>query len=365
MSYRVVVPMKYSTTKNGDHIKQALESDNYGLQLKKDGASYVLAKDLDGTVHLYGDRISKKTGEVIDKIDNVPHIKSFAKTFFPNGSQLVIEITSCFDWNTKQRMPKSSSKLVNSLLLCLPDKAQERQEAYNAYCGAYVFDILFWAKEEWYSKDFIDRYNKILEIRDRWSIRNKLPSWLEFAETHFIDKTELLQQWLSEGEEGGVLKKLRTDEKTSAAHFVSEVGERPKRPMHVTYKVKQMETFDMVVMKLDQPEKEFKGELENARYFDEDGTPLNRLYALGLVGSLILGAYNDDGELVPIGRVSSGLTDSIRKQIKDHEDEWIGMVVECSCMSLDKKNKTFRHPRFIRTRPDKNPETCLISEIFS
>ena len=81
-TYRLWQPMKYATAKKKEVLDAALVSDEYGIELKVDGSSYVWSKDLDGSVHLYGDKISKKTGEVIDKIDNMPHMKAFAEEFF-------------------------------------------------------------------------------------------------------------------------------------------------------------------------------------------------------------------------------------------------------------------------------------------
>ena len=67
-TYRLWQPMKYATAKKKEVLDAALVSDEYGIELKVDGSSYVWSKDLDGSVHLYGDKISKKTGDVIDKI---------------------------------------------------------------------------------------------------------------------------------------------------------------------------------------------------------------------------------------------------------------------------------------------------------
>ena len=51
-TYRVLQPMKYATSKKKEVLDAALADPNYCIQLKKDGSSYLLAKDLDGSVHI-------------------------------------------------------------------------------------------------------------------------------------------------------------------------------------------------------------------------------------------------------------------------------------------------------------------------
>jgi DNA ligase-1 len=56
----------------------------------------------------------------------------------------------------------------------------------------------------------------------------------------------------------------------------------------------------------------------------------------------LLGAF-----ITPLGNVGTGLSDTQRESLKDYR----GMI-EVSCMSLTPSGK-FRHPRFVRIRPDK------------
>lgn len=349
MSYKIYQPMKYATARNKEVLDAALESDNYLIQLKKDGSSYVLAKDSDGSVHLYGDKISKKTGQIIDKIENVPHLKAWAEENLPQESQLVVEI--CYG---------KTSRDVNSIMLALPDKAILRQTA-TQLAKAYIFDILFWNGEEVFKEDYADRWKRVCdEITDL-----PQPAFIELAETHFTDKAEWLARWLKAGEEGGVLKMLRSTTKTSAMHHVRPIGATVARPANTTFKVKQIDTIDAVIMGVTLPEKEYKGkDPENYQYRDEKGNPVNRLWALGMVNAFSIGAYDDNGELVQIGTVASGLDDELRLAAAADPDRYIGEVVEIACMSKDTDNCTLRHPRLICFRPDKAAEQCTLKEAF-
>lgn len=357
--YKVWQPMKYATAKKEEILDAALGDPNYGLQLKVDGASYVWAKDLDGSVHLYGDKISKKTGEVIDKIDNTPHMKEWAEEYFPNGTQFVVELFSLWDWSGKEPelQEHSSSKYVNSIMLSKPEKAIERQLSTN-FLGAYVFDCLYIDGKPIYEKDFADRYEDISQFFDNKSSS----SWLNIAELITDEKLFNLSDWLKNGYEGGVLKLLHSTDKLSAAHHVSELGTTAKRPMHVTYKIKQMDTLDVACIGVTWPEKEYKGkEPETYPYRDKEGNPVNRLWALGMINAIEIGVWDPDkNDYVHIGTVASGLDDEMRLK----GEELIGKVFEITCMSIDKKERTLRHPRLMRERPDKEGVDCLVSEIF-
>lgn len=348
--YKIWQPMKYATAKKSEVLQSALNDPNYCIQLKKDGCSYTWAKDPDGSVHLYGDKISKKTGNVIDKIDNVAHMKEFAETWFPIGTQILIEIRY-----------GSSSADVNSIMLALPPKANQRQVGNLA--KAYIFDILFWENESVFEKDFADRWALCERIYNMFSC-DELPAWLELADTVYENKSEAIAGWLAAGEEGGVLKMLHSTKKTSAAHHVREIGATAARPMNTTFKIKQVDTVDVVIMGVEMPTSTYTGkDPENHAYKDEDGNAVNRLWALGMANSFTIGVY-DNGELRKIGTVASGLDDTIRLAAAENPDEFIGEVIEVDCMSKDNAAKTLRHPRLMKMRPDKAAENCILSEIF-
>jgi hypothetical protein len=53
------------------------------------------------------------------------------------------------------------------------------------------------------------------------------------------------------------------------------------------------------------------------------------------------------------GKVGSGISRQQCKEFWEKRDELLGTIIEVECMSLTKNGK-FRHPRFIRLRPDKS-----------
>lgn len=346
--YKVFQPHKYTTTKNLEVLREALNSENYCLQLKRDGSSYILARDLDGSVHLYGDRISKKTGEVIDKIDNLSHVKNWGLHNLPFGSQLLVEV--CFG---------KTSADTNSIMLALPDKANQRQKGNLA--EIYVFDILFWDGQPIYKSDFGDRWFFVNSLPQLKSV----PSWLTLAETVYDDKDIQIADWIARGEEGGVLKLLSSDGRHSAAHHVREIGATAARPAYVAFKIKQVDTIDAIIIGVQMPTQDYTGKNPDThQYRDADDNPINRLYALNLAKAFIIGVY-DKGQTIPIGTVSSGLDDQLRFAAAKDPEDFIGKVIEVTCMSKDNVARSLRHPRFKTFRPDKAANQCLLEEVFS
>lgn len=361
MEYGIYQPMKYAVARSTDVLKAALNSPDYAIQLKRDGASYVWAKNLDGTVHLYGDRISKKTGEIVDKIDNVPHLKKYAEQHFPCGSQIIVELCAHYDYSDGRPLKRTKSKYVNGIMLCTPDKAVARQEA-TAPIEAYAFDLLFWGGIDYASKDFairdetLDRVFKLLQEEEH-------AEWFTKAETITENKDEVIINWLANGEEGGVLKLLHSNRKISAAHALRKIGATAARPMHTTYKIKQVDQVDVIVTGIEMPTSEYTGQIENARYFDEEGNPINRLYALGYANAFRIGCYFC-GSVIEIGTVASGLNDELRKDMAENPDNYIGEVISVTCMSIDYTNRSLRHPRFTEMRPDKAAINCTSDTVF-
>lgn len=360
MIYQFPNPMKIWSAKDDAEIAEALASDNYAAQLKIDGASYTLVKDETGTAHLYSGTISKKDGFPIDKIENVPHIRRFIEGFFPNESSLVAEIYTHINYADGTFHDREKSTLTNTIMLCGGDKAAQRQEKYGPI-NCYVFDILEWGGEDMAKLDFAQRDAILDELFETFPANE----WLSKADTVYEDKQGFLSDALSNGCEGIVLKMLHSQGKISAAHPVVEIGETAKRPAHSTIKIKEVDTIDAVIINTTEPEKVYKGkDPENYPYRDAEGNPVNRLFYLGMINAFVIGAYDENGELVEIGTVASGLDDDMRLDAKQHPDLYMGQVVEITCMSIDKEEKTLRHPRLTRVRFDKAAQDCKMEDIF-
>lgn len=376
LTYQPVTQMKYKEYRDKEEIQKLINDDNYVMTMKKDGASYMLCKDADGTIHFYSGTISKKDNLPIDKIENVPHLKLYAERYFPPETMVIGEVCSYYDFTKNEYTAHTSSKQVTSIMGSLPAKAIQRQESVG-FVRFYMFDILFFEGKPVYEQDFAVRHDMLKDIEatgtieefnrpEEEQIDHMYPGckidMAEYVETAFL-KDKILNQWFDNGEEGAVFYRLHTDGKKGADYVLRPIGQ-PALRRDNGVKVKTQSTYDVVILGVTMPDKEYNGKYaEDYEYRDEEGNPVNRLWALGYANAFIIGIRDGDKEC-PIGTVASGLTDEIRKAAGEDPDSFYGKVIEVRCMSCDNEAHTLRHPVFLRFRDDKTAEECTWDTIF-
>lgn len=314
--------------------------------VKKDGYFSQLVKD-NNEVHLYSRTISKKTGYYSDNIEKVPHIKDWAMSELPNGTCIIGEVY----------YPNGTSKNVTSVLGALPEKAIERQNGEYGKIHFYMHDILAYNGEDYVMNNmtYDYRYSNLCEHID---IATPLIPELEVARCYdnaYLDLDKVTADKLAAGEEGMVFR---------VENGLYAPG---KRQPKVMFKIKKAQNdIDFVITEVLPPEYLYTGkESETWQYKDEEGNLITKAAYYGWAGALRLGAYDNAGNLVSVGRVSSGLTDNLKADLAANPDKYIGTVVEVNCMSLDKENKTMRHCYLSRLRADKPAQDCKLEEIFS
>lgn len=314
--------------------------------VKKDGYWSQLVKD-ENEVHLYSRTVSKKTGYYSDNIEKVPHIKDWAMNELPNGTCIIGEVY----------YPNGTSKNVTSVLGALPEKAIERQKGEYGKIHFYMHDILAYNGEDYVMNNmtYDYRYSNLCEHID---IATPLIPELEVARCYdnaYLDLNKVTIDKLAAGEEGMVFR---------VENGLYAPG---KRQPKVMFKIKQAQNdIDFVITEVLPPEYLYTGkESETWGYKDKEGNLITKAAYYGWAGALRLGAYDNAGNLVSVGRVSSGLTDNLKACLAANPEKYIGTVVEVNCMSLDKENKTMRHCYLSRLRPDKPAHDCKLEEIFS
>lgn len=346
-----------------DKLSEICASGEYFATEKIDGALYQFCRTDKGN-YLFGRTVSVKNGLLTNKIDNVPHIDS-ALSCLPCGTVIVGEIY----------VPGGTSKNVTSIMGCLPAEAIKRQDKQGKI-KYYLYDMIFYNGEDMQSWGAEARYQKLVETWNEFHLEQF--DFLRLAESFDTGIEERLSQILAAGGEGIVLKKK--DAPYSEG----------KRPAWATIKCKQMDTIDLVCTRAIEATKEYTGkELETWPYWqerserDQNGEytwlssegqyyedylhnphicrPVTKPYFYGWKTAIGIGAYDDEGNLKEIGTVSSGLTDEMRA----HLDNYVGKVVALQCMSIDRKEKTLRHPIVKAWRDDKNAAECKLSEVFS
>lgn len=320
-------------------VEQAWNSNKYVGQEKIDGYLYTLEVSDSGYVYLFSRSKSKKTGELTEKSENVPHIVEWAKENVPNGSILLGEIY----------VPGGTSKDCTRIMGCLPKRAVERQKL-EGNIHYYIHDCLRYDGKMILDNPYLKRYNILYNSGLFTDYHSSIPEII-LAKNYYDNFGDVLAEILAAGGEGMVFKDI-------AKPYAP--GKRPR----YNFKMKSETTFDVVVVGFIEPEKEYRGKDAATWKYKIDGENVTKMFYYGWKAGFIVGAY-DGGELVEVGTISSGMTDYLREDTAKNPDKYLGQVVEIQAMSVDKQRHTIRHGRFIRVREDKNKEDCTIEEIFN
>lgn len=361
--------MKYNGHPAQSIVDKAFNGIDYVAQEKKDGALYMLEKIDADHIYLFARTVSRKTGELVEKSENVPHIIEWAKSL-PDETIILGEIY----------VPGGHSNDVTKIMGCTPKNAQERQYKSVLYGGPvhyYIFDCLYFEGKDLTKVGFLDRFS----ILRKHVMGYGLTEYVELAQTFTKDFDIILKNIFDNGGEGMVFKKK------------DAIYEPGKRPTQTYFKVKEhIDSLDLVCIGLEEPTRTYSGkEIEvwpywiEKKYIDDNGTwhwadaqrncykdwvqdnssfePVTKPWLKGWKNAMTLGVYKD-GELIPVGRVASGLTDEIREDMSLNPDKYLNHVVQVSCMSVNKKDLTLRHCVFEQMREDKNVNECDIQTVF-
>lgn len=334
-----------------DKLQEICNSGDYFASYKKDGACYQVVKTKNYS-YLFGRTQSKVTGLLSEKSKNVPHIIQAFSTLPPN-TVIVVEIY----------YPGKTSKDVTKIMGCLEKLAIERQKDKPIH--AYAHDILFYDGVDLRNVGALERYKILAAIWRLYDFSSF--DFLELAQPIYDNIYETGLKAIEEGEEGLVLRK-------KDGQWVCG-----GRPAYNTIKLKQSDTIDLICCGFEPATKTYDGkeiqtwcfwesshgEKTNQNMYGIEGwKPITKPYYFNWPGAIQIGAYDDNGNLIKLGTVSSGLTDEDKQNIIKNPDRYLGSVVALSCMSIDSKEKTLRHPVFKSWREDKNAKECLINEVF-
>ena len=370
--FLVYEPMKVAKAPN--NYLEFLKNEKILGTIKKDGYWETIIKE-NNQVYMFSRSVSKTTGFYSEKIDNVPHLKNWAMKNLPNGTCLIGEAY----------YPGGTSKDVTKILGCLSDKAIERQAGSYGNLHYYIHDLLKYNGYDYvvnqapYSKRYSDLC-KYIDIQ-----AEHIPE-VEVAgiwDSVYCNLAKVTEQELLDGEEGMVFR-------TESGLYLPG-----KRRPNIMFKIKEsIDTIDLVITDLLEPEMKYTGKdvehwpywvnhsAENPGEFwkipvantkdsyathnrlPESCIPVTKAYYLGWKNAFELSAYDNNGALVPVARVASGLTDQMREDIAKHPENYLGKVCSISAMSVDPQELSIRHPVFIDIRYDKDPKDCKIKDIF-
>ena len=377
----IIEPMKINKIPDGkEHMFPSLcESGEYFAQLKKDGYWYMYEKT-ENHAYLFSRTTSAVTGTLAEKSANVPHIMEVLN-LLPAGTILIGEIY----------YPGKRSKDVTPIMGSLPEKAIERQNNEYGYLHYYIHDMIRYAGKDLISVGASVRYDLLKRVYEKHDLAQY---FIQGTDTPFLELAMRVDdniqaftiEALEQGEEGVVLKK-KTAPYTPG-----------KRPAWDTIKIKKTDTCDAICLGFNPPSFEYTGkEIETWPYWAvksasmrEEGEepvldfkrippqfcykyyleqpdlwiPVTKAWFYNWTTSMRVGAYDENGQLVEIGTISSGLTEELQEGLVAQPWKYLNRVVKLAGMEKDREAKTLRHFYFKGFHEDKNPEDCKLNEIF-
>jgi len=317
-------------------IMQTMYYNLYWIaEIKEDGFSYICDDQ-----HMYSRSLStaKETkGQPVEKSTHVPHITLFFK-------QLKDVHDISVDIHGELYYPNKTSDDVTKIMGCTVDKAIARQQEMG-WLDYLVYDLrsvngINICDQPWYFRraileiimllghDACNRINTYMRVDPKITIsrenRNHPSDHIRISQVFTGDPRQKFSQVVSTGGEGLMLK-------DTLGKYIPG-----KKPANQLGKSQEGITADVVITG-----------------FDMNGTGKNE----NLFRSIKVGMY-EDGELIEMGTVNSGISDGLRQQMFASMDCQIGKVIEITAMEATKKGM-FRSARFIKFRDDKSANECI------
>jgi hypothetical protein len=320
------------------HLLTLLEKELAWALRKRNGYMMVLARDMGRMVTMY----SRKMLGHMDKEPGVPWTERFPQiaeefSFFSNaGTVLLGELVASAEQDDFRR--------TGSLLKSYTPRALELQEKHG-WAAFYVWDVAFYE-----GRDILSSW----AFRDRLDLAHQLT-----AQTDFVLPPEIFVPGDYEREEGvsaaASLKDMALQLDWEGWVIVDPEGKLGDRAWNLRGKA---ERSSKVSGKLKPVfEDDFVAYWNPANGIGEYGSGRHQ----GLVKSLALFQYDSRGKMAEIGKVASGLTDALKKQLADPAIYPIVVQVEYAERYYkaqgDGSNALF-HPRFVQIRDDKDPKEC-------
>jgi len=298
-------------------------SDRYVGEPKYDGSNYLMHCCL-GESRFTSRHISKKTGQFVEKTENVPHLRDL---FAQEGLDKELEGCVFGGEIVYQDMVHSKSMDVTKVMGSLPLRAIEIQNE-QGWLDYFIFDILYNKGKDVRNLPYHERRDILVGYLENISADKK---HLHITPVETQDKEQFYQDIIAQGGEGIILKDREATYGNGWA------------------KVKRTSTYDVVITGFEEPTKITKkvsGEESTSRFYDN-----------GWIGAIVFGQWFG-GKLINFGSCS-GMDDALREEISRNRESYIGRVIEIEAQERIAKTGRFRHPRFLRFRPDKNAEDCV------
>ncbi len=301
--------------------EEVLKSDRFACGEKKNGIRGILHIRPEGNRFTSRNRCSD-TYLLNELTENIPHLCSLdlgqwqgsifdGELYLPDSFVRLDSLTNALE-------------ATSALLHCSPEKAREYQESTGQRIQYHIFDVIKAEGQDLRPLPFKDRLEHLNEFK-RYTKSLGHDQLIEFEDLIFKDKEQYFKKIIKVGGEGIVLKDME------APYF-------PGSRSQSWLKLKRSDTVDAIIIGYD------RGKEWNKK---------------GLIGSIQLGVFDENGDLRSIGRVPSL---SLQKRIDMTEivdgvptlkKEHLGKVVECRFQELN-KNLRGRHLQILSFREGQN-----------
>lgn len=330
------------------------KQNEYFAQVKKDGNWYAISITEDN-VYLFSRTISKKTGLLVEKGGNIPHLtQEFQK--LPAGTYIEGEIY----------FPQGNSDLVGTIMRCKEEKAVQRQKE-DGYIHYYIHNIVYYDGKSLMQETNLERYYKVKKIYEEYFFNSEFIHLADIYMPEDYNFFKLAEEYIANGEEGLVLKKK------NGLYYPDT------KKAWETIKLKREDRLDVISLGFEEPTKFYEGDaLETwnywiraedemrmqGNYYNQKGyIPVTKNYYNQWIGAIVIGVYGEQGELINLGTVSSGLTDELKISIKNNPDNYLMQPILIECMEVY-HGTSIRSPRLICFRDDINISDCTIDKLM-
>ena len=313
-----------------EKLNDIMNSQNYIWEEKLDGISMLSIGS-----RLFGNVISKKTGYPLEKSFHLPHI---VKELRVAGGKII------FDGEIY--VPGYKSNDVVSITNSNVELAIAKQKE-TCFLQYWIYDILYDENgTDIRNKPFKERRYILEHIFDKYFLDSEYVILNEVHECSIYSAKKAFDDIISNKGEGIVLK-------NKLGKYMSG-----KRPMWNQIKMKASIEDDVIILGFKPPVKLYTGSNIDSWKYWEDGMPVSDNYYKGLIGSITIGKYDSNNDIVEIGSVT-GISDEVRIDMTKFPENYIGQVIIIKAMEETEDGK-YRHANYNGIHPDKNPFECVI-----
>ena len=414
-----IIPIEPMTAKEvmEKDLEEVYTSSRYAVEEKLDGVRGLLYfrpsnEDISRShIRVFTRRISVQTNFYGEKSDNIPHIRDLC---FPELDGTVLDC--------EMVVPKSDFKTVSSILNCLPEEAQERQQTLGKVV-CRVFDCLYFKGDNIQDmpllerKKYLDKAVAILVAKGvkfivpipyyTGNITMSLPFYtyrklLKYEGTELFNCLSCFH--FVKGKYRGVLTKkayfdyiVRTGGEGLMVKDTTSIYEQKRT--RGFQKIKKKIYRDVVIVGFTSPTFEYTGKFPkdywqywagregkflakpsmSAKKLKEEGnTPVTANFYKDYIGGIMYGVVADETfykhlkesgkrfNLIKCNGITyvlvgecEGIDDDLRARISASPDYYLSTVIEVEGNEMFYDTGKIRHPRYFRERPDKICTDCV------